>query len=187
MGTFKALCKIGPIKTNVEFHVMDITPNYNLLLGRAWLLSIGAIPFSLQQKMKILWKGGIAIVLSDGGILAPVCGLEEGESELQMSGFEFVNMDNYELKGERYTMDLVPYCSHEVITMMKNMSYMPGMGLGKEGKGVVEFPNCKTQLTKGGLGFFEGCDGIKQNLGTFNGNFVKEGGDFPFVASLNFG
>ena len=118
MGTFKALCKIGPIKTIVEFHVMDITPNYNLLLGRAWLLSIGAIPFSLQQKMKILWKGGIAIVLNDGGILAPVCGLEEGESELQMSGFEFVNMDNYELKGERYTMDLVPYCSHEVIAMI---------------------------------------------------------------------
>ena len=28
MGTFKAFCKIGPIKTIVEFHVMDITPNY---------------------------------------------------------------------------------------------------------------------------------------------------------------
>ena len=34
MGTFKAPCKIGPIKTIVEFHVMDITPNYKLLLGR---------------------------------------------------------------------------------------------------------------------------------------------------------
>ena len=37
MGTFKAPCKIGPIETIVEFHVMDITPNYNLLLGRDWL------------------------------------------------------------------------------------------------------------------------------------------------------
>ena len=35
MDTFKAPCKIGPIETIVEFHVMDITPNYNLLLGRA--------------------------------------------------------------------------------------------------------------------------------------------------------
>ena len=35
MGTFKAHCKICPLDTIVEFHVMDITPNYNLLLGRA--------------------------------------------------------------------------------------------------------------------------------------------------------
>ena len=30
-----------------------------------------------------------------------------------------------------------------------------------------------------GLGFFEGYDGIIRNLGTINGNIVKEGGDFP--------
>ena len=64
--------------------------------------------------------------------------------------------------------------------MMKNMGYMPSIGLGKEGKWVAEFPNFKTQLTKEGLRFFEGCDGIKKNLGTLKGNFVKEGGDFPF-------
>ena len=31
-------------------------------------------------------------MLGDGEIPAPVCGLKEGGSELQMSGFEFVNM-----------------------------------------------------------------------------------------------
>ena len=55
-----------------------------------------------------------------------------------------MNMADYELKDERYTSDLVPYCSHEVIAMMKNMEYMLDMGLGKEGKGVAEFPNFKT-------------------------------------------
>ena len=40
--------------------------------------------------------------------------------------------------------------------MMKNMGYMSSMGLGKEGKGVAEFHNFKTQLTEEGLGFFEG-------------------------------
>ena len=108
-------------------------------------------------------------MIGDGEILAPICGLEEGGSKLQMSGFEFVNMD------------LLPYCSHEVIAMMKNMGHMLGMGLGKEGKGVAEFPNFKTQLKKEGLGFFEGYDRIKKNLGTLNGNFVKEGGDLPFL------
>ena len=92
MIIFKASCKIGPLETIVEFHMMDITPNYNLLLRRVWLHPIGVVPSSLHLKMKIPWKGGIAMVLGDGEILAPVCGLEEGGSEVQMSGFEFVNM-----------------------------------------------------------------------------------------------
>ena len=65
-----------------------------------------------------------------------------------MSGFEFVNMANYGLKDERYTTDLLPYCSH---AMMQNKGYMPDMGLGKEGRWVVEFLDFKTQLTKEGL------------------------------------
>ena len=89
-------------------------------------------------------------------------------------------MADYELKDERYTTDFLSYCSNEVIAMMKNIGYMPGMSLGKEGKGVAEFPNFKTQLIKEGLGFFKGYDEIKRNLGTLNGNFMKEGRDFPF-------
>jgi len=45
-------------------------------------------------------------VLGDGEILAAICGLNEGESELQMSGFEFMNMADYGLKNEMYTIDL---------------------------------------------------------------------------------
>ena len=60
-------------------------------------------------------------MLGDGEIRASVYGLEKGGSELQMSGFEFTNMANYRLKDESHATDLFPYCSHEVITMMKNM------------------------------------------------------------------
>ena len=56
MGTFKAPCKIKPLKTIVEFHIMDIILNYNLLLGRSWLHPNRSIPSSLHQKMKISWK-----------------------------------------------------------------------------------------------------------------------------------
>jgi len=133
---------------------MDITLNYNLLLGKAWLHPNGAIPSLLHRKMKIPWKRGIAIVLRDSEILALVCGFEEGGSELQISGFEFVTKFDYGLKDERYATNVFSYCSHEVITMMKNMGFMPGMGLGKEGKVVVEFPNVKAQMTREGLGFF---------------------------------
>lgn len=30
------------------------------------------------------------------------------------------------------------------------------------------------------MAFLEGCDEIKKNLDTLNGNFVREGGYFPF-------
>ena len=90
------------------------------------------------------WKGGIAIVLGNGEILAPIFGLEEERSELQITSSEFVNMVNYGLKDKRYITDLLQYCSHEVIAMMKNIEYMLGMDLGKEGKRVVQFPDFKT-------------------------------------------
>ena len=99
-----------------------------------------------------------------------------------MSGFEFVNMADYGLKDERNITNLLMYCSNEVIAIMKKIGCMPGMGLGKEGRGVDEFPDFKTQLTKEGLRFFESCDRIKKNLGTLNGNFMKEGGGFLFCA-----
>ena len=173
MGTFMALCKIIPLETIMEFHVMDITLNYNLHLGRAWFHLIGAIPSSLHQKTKISWKGGIAMIIGDGEILSLICGLKKGGSELQMSGFEFMNKADYGLKDERYGTNLLLYCSHGVIAMMKNMGYMLGMGLGKEGKWVAEFPNFKTQLTKEGLRFFEGYNRIKRKIGTLNGKFEK--------------
>ncbi|XP_075667539.1 uncharacterized protein LOC142637139 [Castanea sativa] len=82
MGTFKAPCKIDPLETIVKFHLIDITPNYILLLGRAWLHPIEAIPSTLHQKMKIPWKGGIAMLLGDGEILAPIYGLKGEDNEL---------------------------------------------------------------------------------------------------------
>ena len=50
MRTFKAPHKIGPMDTIMEFHVMDITPNNNLLLGRAWLHPIGLFPLLYTKR-----------------------------------------------------------------------------------------------------------------------------------------
>ena len=40
-------------------------------------------------------------------------------------------------------MDLLPYCSHEVIAIMKNMGYMPGMVLEKKENGWLNSPNLR--------------------------------------------
>ena len=52
-----------------------------------------------------------------------------------MSGFEFVNMVDYKLKDDKYTTNLLLYCSHEVIAMIKKKGYMSSMGAYvKEGR-----------------------------------------------------
>ena len=50
IGTFKAFCKICPLETIVEFHIMDITPNYNLILGRAWLHLLRIFPLLYTKR-----------------------------------------------------------------------------------------------------------------------------------------
>ena len=52
-----------------------------------------------------------------------------------MSGFEFMNMAEYGLKDERYATDLFLYCSHEVITIMKNIDTCLVWALERKEKG----------------------------------------------------
>ena len=59
LGTFKAPCKIGPIETIMGFHVKDITTNYNLLLGKAWLHPNGVIPPYYTKRQRFHGKEGL--------------------------------------------------------------------------------------------------------------------------------
>ena len=88
---------------------MDITPNYNLLLGRAWLHPIGVIPSTLHKKMKIPWTGGIAVVLGNGEILASFVDLKEEMSFkwVVLSLWTWLTMD-WRVKGTLWI------CSHIV-------------------------------------------------------------------------
>lgn len=84
------------------------------------------------------------MIHGNGEILASICELDSESNELRMSGFDFVNMAGYGLKDEKYTSNLLLHYRHKVIVMMKKMGYMPDISLGKEGWGIVEFPNFKT-------------------------------------------
>ena len=52
-GTVQLHITTGPIQKLVEFHVVDIKPTFNLLLGRPWLHELGAVPSSLHQMVKL--------------------------------------------------------------------------------------------------------------------------------------
>ncbi|CAL1400878.1 unnamed protein product [Linum trigynum] len=54
IGEIELSIQIGPSIFNISFQVMDITPTYNLLLGRPWIHSTRAVPSSLHQKVKFI-------------------------------------------------------------------------------------------------------------------------------------
>ena len=118
-----------------------------------WLHPIGAVPSSLHQKMKIPWKWGVAIVFIDSEILTAFCGLEEGASELQMSGFEFVNMIDYGLRIRSTPLICSLVVTTRWLQWWRKWDTCLAWGLGrKEGRGMVEYIDIKTQVTRKGLG-----------------------------------
>ena len=61
-GTFVAPVKTGPIKTVVEFTVLNIPVTYALLLGRPWYHTLGGVPSTVHQKVKFLLDGEVVTI-----------------------------------------------------------------------------------------------------------------------------
>ena len=57
--------EVGPQTFIISFQVLDIPRSFNLLLGRPWIHSAGAIPSSLHQKVKFITNGQIITVLGE--------------------------------------------------------------------------------------------------------------------------
>ncbi|XP_069150856.1 uncharacterized protein [Solanum lycopersicum] len=56
LGAVNLTIQMGPAKFEAKFQVLDIDTSYNLLLGRPFIHMDGAIPSTLHQMMKVVWK-----------------------------------------------------------------------------------------------------------------------------------
>ncbi len=90
IGTFEVPCKTRPVNATVVFHVLNIPTSYNLLLGRAWMYSLGIVPSTLHQTLRLPWKDGILTIIVDGEISIDVCDLENSPKDEEHRSFEFV-------------------------------------------------------------------------------------------------
>ena len=205
LGNVTLDLKTGPTIQKVEFQVMDISTCFNLLLGRPWIHSTGAVPSSLYQKVRFPYKDSIITIFGDSqDNIGPIHGIQEEKSELFLSGFELEEVPAIswikEETRECFPMDFDPYSNVQVIAMMKKMKYFPGMGLGRRNKGVHAFPHFSTSIPPFGLGYKPTNDELLENdsnkiarakakaqglsfepismkpyTPTLNGKFVKEG------------
>lgn len=186
LGTFKTTRMVGPVESVIEFCVMDINTSYNLLLGRTWLHPLEAVPSTVHQKIKLPWKEGVLVIHGDGEIVVPVCELKEVGAETTWRGFEVIQVvERVDRRDkERISSNFGEGIGYMVAHLMKKMNFLPGIGFGKYNQGVTEFPDFKSQNHRFGIGSKGEDAEMPINRKTLNGNFVKEGEDFPYCGFL---
>ena len=159
MGTLTLELMIGPVVFQVLFQILRIPVSFNLLLGRPWIHSACAIPSSLHLKVKFIHDGQVITISSTGGAhltSEPVLEISHGGDDLLMTGFAFDEIQTVE-PGDfvRYSvpMSFDQHSSTVVLDMMRSMSYMLGLGLGRRQHGRSEFITVLDHDPPFGLGF----------------------------------
>nr|CAN77310.1 hypothetical protein VITISV_017493 [Vitis vinifera] len=159
MGTLVIDLQIGAAIFSTLFQVLRIPASFNLLLGRPWIHRARAIPSSLHQKVKFIHDGRVITVQSTRDILAssePVLQISHSEDDLFFTGFTFDEIQT--LKIEDFHRDFVAmsfdqHSSTVVLDMMRGMTFLPGMGLGRRQERPSEFIAAIDHDMTFGLGF----------------------------------
>ena len=145
MVTLTTHVMIGPVRYSILFQVLRIQSSFNLLLGRPWIHEAGAIPSSLHQKVKFIHEGRIITIQSDKYVVTyfePVLQISHSEDDLHLTRFVFNEVQVFSLEDENKDMVPMSFDQHNstlVLSMMKSMSYMLGLGLGRRQQGLREF------------------------------------------------
>ena len=133
-------------------------------MGRPWIHEAGAIPSSLHQKVKFIHEGRIITIQSDTDVTTssePVLQIIHSENDLHLTGFVFDEVQVVSLEDDDRDMVPMSFDQHSgtlVLNMMRGMSYMPGLGLGRRQQGPREFTITVDHDISYGLGYIPTAD-----------------------------
>nr|CAN66547.1 hypothetical protein VITISV_036484 [Vitis vinifera] len=159
MGTLMVDLQIGPTTFSTLFQVFRIPSSFNLLLGRPWIHIAGVIPSSLHQKVKFIHDGQVIKVRSTRDIFVVselVLQISHSEDDLLLTGFTFDEIQTLEIEDfcrDFVAMSFDQHSNTVVLDMMRGMTFLPGMGLGRRQQGPSEFIAAIDHDTTFGLGF----------------------------------
>ena len=137
MGTITAHVMIRPVRYLVLFQVLKIQSSFNLLLSRPWIHEAGAIPSSIYQKLKFIHEGRVISIQSNRDVITsaePMLQIGHSDDDLLLTGFTFDEVRVVSLEDDSrdvVSMSFDRYSSTLVLSMMRNISYLPGLGLGR--------------------------------------------------------
>ena len=120
---------------------------------------MGAIPSLLHQKVKFIHEGRIITIQSNKDVVTsfkPVLQISHSEDDLHLIEFVFDEVQVVSLEDDNRDMVPMSFDQHNntlVLSMMRGMSYMPGLGLGRHQQGPREFTITVDHDMPYGLGY----------------------------------
>ena len=159
LGTLTLELQIGPVVFSTLFQVLRIPTSFNLLLGRPWIHRAGAIPSSLHQKVKFIYEGRVISIQSSGDTYSssePVLEISHSNDDLFLTGFTFDDVQIVVIEescGDQVPLPFDRFNGTFVLDMMRGMSYLPGLGLGRRQQGISEFIAAVSHDVPFGLGY----------------------------------
>ena len=137
MGTLTLDLQISLVTFHALFQVLRIPTSFNLLLGRPWIHKARVILSSLHQKVTFIHKDRVITIQSTRDTYStsePVLEISHGDNDLFLTGFTFDEIHTIEV--EQFCRDYValPFYEHGstlVLDMMRSMSFLPSLGLGR--------------------------------------------------------
>ncbi|RVW20363.1 hypothetical protein CK203_113572 [Vitis vinifera] len=123
------------------------------------LLIANAIPSFLHQKVKFIHDDQVVMVTSVRDMfisVEPVLQISHSDDDLLLTEFTFEEVQTLEIKDfyrDFMAMSFDHHNSIVVLDMMRGMSYLPGMGLGRHQHGPSEFMAFPDHDIPFGLGF----------------------------------
>ena len=67
LGAVNLTIQMGPTEFKAKFQVLDIDTSYNFLLGRPFIHAAGAVPSTLHQMIKLVWKNEELVIHGEKG------------------------------------------------------------------------------------------------------------------------
>jgi hypothetical protein len=157
-GIINLPLEMGPTIFDVVFHVMDIKPSFNFLLGRPWIHGAGAVPSTLHQKVKFMIDNClITINGEEGNGIFEINAAPDKEAKLSTKehyfhSFEtltctYIGESNEDSKHQKSKGD------RNAARIMLGDNYEIGKGLGLSLQGRVEPVDLKENPGRFGLGY----------------------------------
>ncbi|XP_015060443.1 uncharacterized protein LOC107006392 [Solanum pennellii] len=158
LGAVNLTIQMGPAEFSAQFQVLDIDTSYNLLLGRSFIHMAGAVPSTLHQMMKLVWKNEELVIHGEGSHL----GRQVPIIDEMPRGTDFYTVELVNATGE----DLAPQTPMPAVykmiayVMLQN-GFEPGFGLGRDSQGIIEPVPIVVKGSRYSLGYILTDDDMK--------------------------
>ncbi|XP_055800430.1 uncharacterized protein LOC129869872 [Solanum dulcamara] len=175
IGEIHLTLQVGPAEFPILFQVMDVSSNYNLLLGRPWVHMAKAVPSTLHQCVKFEW--GHTEVTVHGELNHPIYSVNSVPVNEELDGATFHTLEIMQAVRIDEKLESVGVklsgASKMVAAEMLKYGYQPKTGLGPRANGIVEPIQLKHQKGTTGLGYGS-TSGRVHNRGSIKITFVPE-------------